>query len=170
MKVLLLQGYGITVDAGSGQILQIKVGEDTLPLRGSFWKIETGDRAFVTIWDMTSFTYTLTEEKLTLFWNKDTLTVKVQMFVQDALLKMDITVASQTLGLNRILFPVYEGIEKISGNDDYLTLPYQNGFLIKNPVDSLLKTDGEFPFWMGRGGHKYENEYPAQYSYQFFSY
>lgn len=170
MKVLLLQGYEITVDAGSGQILQIKAGEDTLPLRGSFWKIETGDRAFVTIWDMTSFTYTLTEEKLTLFWNKDTLTVKVQMFVQDALLKMDITVASQTLGLNRILFPVYEGIEKISGNDDYLTLPYQNGFLIKNPVDSLLKTDGEFPFWLGRGGHKYENEYPAQYSYQFFSY
>ena len=170
MKTFLLCGYEITVDGNSGQILQIKAGEDTLPLRGSFWKVETADKASVTMQDMTSFTYTLTEEKLALFWNNDSLSVKVQMFVQDRLLKMDIAVSSQKQGLNRIFFPVYEGVEKISQDRDYLTLPYQNGFLIKNPVDTLLKTDEEVPFWMGWGGHKYENDYPAQYSYQFFSY
>lgn len=170
MKTLSLDGYEIALDESSGRILQIRAGAETLSLRGSLWRVDAGEqKERFTLFEMTSFSFEQTD-KLKLFWHSEEMSVQVRLFVQDKLLKMDISVSCQTKALHRIYFPVFEGVEKISSDNDYLTIPFQNGFLIKNPVDTLLNTDAEVPFWMGRGGKKYENDYPAQYSYQYFSY
>lgn len=169
MKNLILHNYTITINEENGAIVSIKDTENELRLIGSIWRIEMGDKSVLTLWDMTEFTY-LHSEQLVLQWIKEDIRVKVTIAEAGGKLKMHIFAAGGRRALNRIHFPVYEGIEKITQKDDYLILPWQNGFLIKNPVDNLLNTEKEVPFWMGRGGKKYENDYPAQYSYQFFAY
>lgn len=168
-KELLLLPYTIVLDETTGQILQIRDENHSLNLHGSIWNVETADGSVMDIRDMESVSWTL-GKKLTICWKSPSLRVKAVFFCEDGLLKSCIAADSAVSGLNRVRFPIYEGIEKLSKEDDYALIPFQNGFLIKNPVDTLLKTDQKVPFWMGRGGRKYENEYPAQYSYQCFAY
>ena len=118
---------------------------------------------------MDNFKYEL-KSKLNLMWNKGDFKVVVNYFVEEEQLKSNISVITGENGIKRIHFPTYNGVEKISEKDDVLLVPYQNGAILKNPVDNFLNTDKDVPFWMGRGGKKYENDYPAQYSYQCFAY
>lgn len=168
MLKLAVNNYEISIDEISGNILSIKNEENELKLSGSIWKIETADKKVLTTEDMTNFSYSLSKE-LNFCWSNEKVRVNVKIFEEDFKLKMNINTVSYDKALSRIVFPIYNAIEKIS-DEDYLVLPWQNGFLIKNPIDNLLNTDKEVPFWMGRGGKKYENDYPAQYSYQYFAY
>lgn len=171
MKTLTLSRYTILIHEKTGAIHAIRTKDHLLTLHGSFWKIETAENPFITIEDMDAFSYTFSEPKcLVLIWQKDQFRVKVTFREEAQQLKMHIFAGGGTHTLERIHFPIYNGIEKITTKNDYLVLPWQNGFLIKNPIDNLLNTENKVPFWMGRGGKKYENEYPAQYSYQFFAY
>lgn len=166
---LSLNHYVITINETNGAITNIRDTEHNLSLHGSIWKIEKSDLSVLTLDDMSVFHYSASEH-LELQWEKADIRVKIRFLEEQNKLKMHISAVTGNETIRRIHFPVYEGIEKISENDDYLVLPYQNGFLIRNPIDNLLNTEAEVPFWMGRGGMKYENDYPAQYSYQFFAY
>ena len=68
--------------------------------------------------------------------------------------------------VEQVLFPVFEGLT--FEQEEYLLLPYQNGTLLKNPVENLFQKNVEVPFWLGRGRGGYINEYPAGFSYQFW--
>ena len=171
MKELVLNNYTIFIDENKKTIKSIKSGDYSFDFNGSIWQIQFADKTVKKACDMKTFEYTLTD-KITFNWTCEDLKVKVNMFECDNNLKMNISVTNDSLMLNRILFPVYNEVEKISqnGDNDYLILPWQNGLIVKNPVDNLLNIDKEVPFYMGRGGKKYENDYPAQYSYQLFAY
>lgn len=171
MKKLTLRNYSVCIEEEKGLILSIQEAEQELALRGSFWKIERTQACPLTIADMEQFTYELRgEDRLVLTWKKEAFRVCVTFREEEQKLKMHIFAGGGEEKLERIHFPVYGGIERISEAEDELILPWQNGFLIRNPIDTLLNTENEVPFWMGRGGKKYENDYPAQYSYQFFAY
>lgn len=170
MSCICAKPYTISFDEKTGAISAIQNGNDVLQLQGSIWKIETANRTFLSIYDMTEFTCNKENNSFLFQWKNDTTSVKMTVYTEDEKLKMKLALVCHQK-INRVQFPIYQGIEKISEEDDYVTLPFQNGYLFKNPVDTLLHgTEEDVPFWMGRGGNKYENDYPAQYSYQFFAY
>lgn len=122
--------------------------------------------------DMTDFKIRKNKEnRMTLEWESPLLSVRVLLEGDpDGKIRWRIQASAtdKETGLGRIVFPILN-CNPISpeGKDDMLLLPWQNGWLIRDPVHSLLDSKAPMPFWLGRGDGKYENEYPAQYSYQF---
>ncbi len=111
------------------------------------------------------------EGALDLYWAGGGLSVTVHCRDTDGMPGLTIDVSLENEAIRTVRFPVIGNIPLLSedGERDFLVLPWQNGFLIKNPLKNLLPLpDG--PFWAGRFGGKYENDYPAQYSYQFMAY
>lgn len=169
MNEVKLNSYLICFDE-KGIIKNIKNGNDEFKLNSITWDIEKGDNQVISPKDMTSFTYECKNDELKMYWKSDKDNVNVNIRYEDDFLKMKINVDTKDT-LRRIRFPKYNSISKITEKDDKLVLPYQQGFLINDPIENLLKSRKDVAFWMGRGEYgKYENDYPAQYSYQFFAY
>jgi len=132
------------------------------------WKIHAKDRTY-TIADMEHFTYTDTPKILKLNWSGKGIQVAVQLVLTRETVRWKIFVdMTDKTPLEQVIFPVLEGLT--FGQEEYLLLPYQNGTLLKDPVENLFKKNVEIPFWLGRGKGAYINEYPAGFSYQFLAY
>ncbi|MDR0405814.1 MAG: DUF6259 domain-containing protein, partial [Clostridiales bacterium] len=163
------------MELSGGGISALENGGARLTLSGSVWNIEvteqSGEVKTYTASDMRTFDFCVRGNRLELFWRGRDLTVRAAVVCEGEALRFRVAVASDGAGINRVVYPVFGGISPIAGRgeEDTLLLPWQNGVLIKDPAHTLLRNT-ELPFWMGRGGGKYENEYPAQYSYQFFAY
>ena len=67
--------------------------------------------------------------------------------------------------VNEVVFPIIEGLS--FNTDNYILITWQNGRIIKNPVDNFLSKGYDVPFWVGRGKYGYQNEYPAALSFQY---
>ena len=134
------------------------------------WEVKCNDAVY-TIRDMTEFSYIDHGHYMELFWNNDKTEVSVCIFL-DKKYEFNISVKTADDAIEKVVFPIFNDVNSISNSDEnaFLLLPYQNGWLVKSPVATILDYKGLFPFWLGRGGGFYENEYPAGYSFQFASY
>ena len=134
------------------------------------WKIKCNKNEY-TIKDMESFSHTEYDNYIELKWSNKEVSVIVCVFYDDKY-EFNIAVTASNDTIDNVVFPIFDDVNSISQNDEtaYMLLPYQNGWLIKNPISTILEYKGEIPFWLGRAANYYENEYPAAYSFQFFSY
>lgn len=106
-------------------------------------------------------------------------TVKVKVLIRlpdDSALsfwRIEIEVNSKDYGLWDVTFPIVDGLASKDSHrgQDALSLPWQWGLLVHNPLESITQTPRQ-SYWgsMGRYGYKYENDYPCQYTMQYFSY
>ena len=167
----------IKFDKVSGRLNEIIYKEYVLDMDSHVWKLSVKKGRNineVTINDSMDFYYESNDTSLNLYWGSDDYRVKVTLSEEDCKVKWCIDVESlkKENGIYKVIFPIFGRIKVISpgGVNDYLVLPWQNGFLIKNPLKTFLDKADDIPFWAGRGGYKYENEYPAQYSFQFSAY
>lgn len=164
-------------DKSNGYLKKIMYKNFILDTDSVIWKVEVrnGDNTIeVTAFDKLEFYDVLKESSLELIWKNECFCIKVTIDIEDSKFKWGIHVESflEEHRINKIIFPVIENIKTISvgGENDYLVLPWQNGWLIRNPINTFFNDKEDKPFWSGRGVYKYENEYPAQYSFQFTSY
>ena len=137
-----------------------------ISLSSKLWRVETTDGT-LEIKDMTSFTVQSYSDMLKLFWKNEKAQVAVTINAKcDGNIYWNINVdLYDKSAVNKVIFPIFEGLK--FANENYLLVGYQNGTLLKNPVESLLSKDEQIPFWMGRGKGAYENDYPAGLSYQY---
>ena len=124
-------------DEKNGYLKQIEYSGKTIPLCSKLWKIETND-GILEINDMTSFKTQAYSDMLKLFWENEKALVTVTLRAgDDGKIYWNINVdLFGGNGVNKVIFPLFEGLG--FENDNYLLIGYQNGTLIKNPVDSLL--------------------------------
>lgn len=167
MKEFAIGSFSVDLDENAGSILSIKKGDRRLNLSRLGWKIEFADKSELTEQSGFGFSYNYADG-LRLCWKSSDIYVFTDVFCDDELLKFKIEIKSSKKAINRVHYPIYDRIEKL--REDALVIPWQNGLEVKDPINNLLLSKTKVPFWMGRGDGKYENDYPAQYSYQFFAY
>jgi len=115
---------------------------------------------------------------LSMCWEDEAARIKVEVQVlldSDSVIslwRMRIQNADPLQGIWKVRFPLIESIGPIceGGQDDTVSVPYQAGMLIRDPVHTLLAKPDRVAAWAGRTGYKYENEYPCQFAMQFFSF
>lgn len=167
MKSFGLGNYIIGIDTVNGRILEIKNGESSLEFSSLTWRLELADKSAIAPDSGMEFSYEYADS-LTLSWHGCGASVKLTLFKDGDDLKSTMSASSDNIGISRVYYPLYNAVKKLP--DDVLMLPWQNGLTVKNPLENLLAPEKSIRFWMGRGGGKYENDYPAQYSYQLFLY
>ena len=167
----------LNFDKFSGNLKEIVYKDNVMKFSKSIWNIETGNgdtNREYQIADMSEFTYTSNESALEFIWSNENMRVAVNISASDGGFKWNITAETLAAGeyIKKVVFPVLGGIKQFekAENSDYLLIPWQNGSLVKNPVETLLNEKTEMPFYYGRGKEKYENDYPSQYSFQFAAY
>ena len=162
-------GYGKTkvlFDSEKGYLEKIIYNGNVIECKSKLWSIESGEK-YITIEDMTSFRVEEYSDNIKLFWKSKEAKVCVNISDKnDGKLRWNIT--AEVFGgkkLSRVKFPIIEGMN--FNDDNYLLITWQNGHLIKNPVDNFLSKGAEVPFWVGTGKYSYSNEYPAALSFQY---
>jgi len=144
---------------------------------GDIWSVEQkcdGKKSILTPSAATKFSYEIEPDLLRLLWENRTFFAEVTITLKDGFTRWNISLESfdDEKKINKVIFPIIGKMEAINekNEDSVLVLPYQNGWLIKNPADGLLQNGPdtmELPFYIGRGGKKYEVEYPAAMNFQF---
>lgn len=166
-------------DKNQGMLKGIVYKNNFINLDSLLWGIDVKHENVMqefSIKDMPAFNYSFRENDLDMFWENDYFKVNVRLKCNEEKIKWRIGVQSNSdeYCIYKVIFPIIGDITPFSeeGCNDYLLLPWQNGWIIKDPVHTLLdkKEQDEIPFWMGRVGNKYEDEYPTPYSYQFAAY
>ena len=167
----------LCLDEADGGLLGLETDGFHIPLEGALWGFDSAGRDGGTraVAPSPAFTFTHYAKSgtLHLLWEKPGTKVEVRIWNLEGQMAMKIAVVlPEGEALGRVRFPILGGLPTLSENgaDDRLLLPWQNGFVIRDPLHTLLDKQEALPFWCGRGGRKYENEYPAQYSYQFSAY
>ncbi len=153
-------------DEKCGYLKEIEYEKKRISLFSGLWKIEA-ESGVLEIKDMTSFRHEAYSDMLKLFWENEKAVVTVTLRSEECgkiYWSMNVDLKGENT-VGKVIFPIFEGLR--FENEDYLLVGYQNGTLLKNPVDSLLSKDEQIPFWMGRGKGAYENDYPAGLSYQY---
>jgi len=86
--------------------------------------------------------------------------------------RIDAEITDSSFGIRDIDFPVVGGMAHQDLHDyrDELSLPWQWGILVYNPLENIARNPKCCSWSMGRSGYKYENDYPCQYTMQYFSY
>lgn len=183
---------GFCFSKDSGYLEQIIYNEKQISVHSRLWKVQTA-KGWLDIASMERFRFECCGAMLKLYWENAEALVTVTLRTETVSgtsetvskydkLRMNINVdlkadnsqcsAGSNAGahtginaVNRVQFPIIEGLK--FAQEDYLLVTWQNGSLIKNPIDSLLCKGEQIPFWMGRGKYAYENDYPAGLSYQY---
>ncbi len=155
----------LVFDLQNGYLEQILYNGKTIPIHSKLWSIETNAGDFG-IADMTSFRKEECPDNIKLFWKSATASVTVTILACDGgKIGMCINAEIADNAIKSIKFPIIEGMS--FKNESQLLIPWQNGHLIKNPVDTLLSKNAEVPFWMGEGQGGYVSNYPAGISFQY---
>lgn len=150
----------------NGRLEQIEYDGTLIPLSSKLWLVETANGK-LTIDDMTQFNCERYENRLKLIWHSEAASVYVAVKEGDSG-KINMNISIDTHGaaaLNEVVFPIIEGLR--FDTDNHLLITWQNGRIIKNPVDNFLCKGHDVPFWVGRGKYGYQNEYPAALSFQY---
>ena len=162
-------GNGQTIlffDEQVGYLKGIEYKKRYIPLLSKLWSVETRN-GVLQICDMTSFRFEKYNDIIKLFWESDAGIVTVTIRIEDSgkvYWNVNVDLYDNN-SINKVIFPIFEGLR--FEKENYMLLGYQNGIILKNPVDSLLCKNKEIPFWLGRGTGSYENDYPAGLSYQY---
>ena len=166
-------------DKSKGILKGIRYKDNYIDFDCPVWRIEVKHEDAMqefSIKDMSVFDYSFQERDLEMSWGNDYLEVCVRLTHNDGKIKWRIFVQSisDEHCIYKVVFPIIGDIKSFSedGFLDYLLLPWSNGWIIKNPTHTLSGTKEEeyIPFWMGRVGNKYEDEYPTPYAFQFAAY
>lgn len=170
----MIEFANLHFDEKNGKLAGCEFDGNTYAINGGVWNVEIKNDNTVrtlTIDDMTSFTYKTVNDVLILTWENEELTVWVNISGKDKTHWTINTELNGDGGVNKVVFPIIGGLTSVKKNkDDYMIIPWQNGHLAKNPIE-ILKADSErFAFWLGRGGGKYEMEYPASLNFQYYAY
>ena len=167
-------GSRLIIDAANGSLLSAVFGSCPCPVSGGLWRLTenapNGGRQITP--DSMPFSAHIADHRTRLCWQNDDRTVCVDIFPIADRFEMSISVESAKHTITDVVFPIFGNVGPISkdGEDDFLVFPWQTGAVIKNPIKNLLPQEPA-SFWLGRGdGKSYENDYPAQYSYQFMAY
>ncbi|MBE7031334.1 MAG: hypothetical protein E7409_07960 [Ruminococcaceae bacterium] len=149
-----------------GYLETITYKDRTIDLHSKLWSVQTKEGE-LGIADMTEFRHECYDGVLKLFWTNDIAKVGVIVKTgEDGKLRWRIN--ADVFGgeaVRRVRFPILEGMN--FDTENYLLITWQNGRILKNPVDSFLRKGVDVPFWVGRGKYGYENEYPAALSFQY---
>lgn len=150
----------------TGFLEKIEYKERTIGLHSKIWSVQTREGE-LGIEDMTDFRYECHDGVLKLFWMSDIAKVGVTVKNgEDEKLRWCINAeVSDGEAVRQVRFPILEGLN--FDTENHLLITWQNGHLVKNPVDSFLCKGIEVPFWVGRGKYGYEAEYPANLSFQY---
>ena len=136
-----------------------------MELHSKLWSVQTKEDE-LGIADMDEFSVQSYGNMCKLLWKSDVATVTVTLHAECEKIYWGFNV--DLYGgdaVDKVEFPIIEGM-KFSKNN-YLLITWQNGCIVKNPVESLLSRGIETPFWMGRGKYEYTNDYPAGLSFQY---
>ena len=152
-------------DAEKGYLEQIQYNGKIIPLHSKLWTLQTADGE-LGIADMESFSCQTYDSTIKLCWQSPAASVAVTVSRDsDDKLRTNLSADLVSGVLRRVQFPILEGMN--FRNDNYLLIAYQNGHLMKNPVDVFLSKEVEVPFWMGAGVGAFTSNYPAGTSFQF---
>ena len=104
-----------------------------------------------------------------LLWSANGQEVSTQIKAVDNRLEFYAEVTLSHGYLTKMHYPILKSVSSIGDapSDDSMIIPWQNGFVVNNPAKNLIARESKPDFWAGRGGKKYENDYPAQFSFQF---
>lgn len=160
------ESFQLCFNEADGRPEQILYLGKVIPLVGKLWSIRTkqGDLGIA---DMTKFWFERYTDVLKLYWTTSRETVIVNLRCdRDGKVRMNISAeVAQDNAVRDVRFPMIGGLN--FEKDNYLLITWQNGRILKNPVETFLRKGMEVPFWVGRGKFGYENEYPAALSFQY---
>ncbi|MBE7030770.1 MAG: hypothetical protein E7409_04995 [Ruminococcaceae bacterium] len=149
-----------------GYLEKIEYKGRTIDLHSKLWSVQTKEGE-LGIADMTEFRHECYDGVIKLFWANDIAKVGITVKNgEDGKLRWRIN--ADVFGgevVRRVKFPILEGLN--FDTENYLLITWQNGHLVKNPVDTFLCKGLEVPFWVGYGTGAYKNEYPAALSFQY---
>lgn len=156
----------IHFNSQNGRLEQIEHNGITVGLPSKLWSVSLSDRE-LTIDDMENFRCEKYASSLKFIWESAEASVYVAVKEgKDGRVCMNISTDTHNGSkVNEVVFPIIEGLRFDS--DNYLLITWQNGRIIKNPVDNFLCKGYDVPFWVGRGKYGYQNEYPAALSFQY---
>ncbi|MBE7030413.1 MAG: hypothetical protein E7409_03165 [Ruminococcaceae bacterium] len=149
-----------------GFLEKIEYKSRSIDLHSKLWSVQTKEGE-LGIADMTRFRYETYDGVIELFWENDI--AKVGVTVKnggDGKFRWRIN--ADLFGgevVRRVKFPILQGMN--FDTENYLLITWQNGRILRNPVDTFLCKGLEVPFWVGYGTHAYKNEYPAAMSFQY---
>ena len=158
--------------AGDGRGLTVLRDGRPVLTDAPLWRINTA-AGTLTLAQMTAFSHTVIGDRIELYWTAPDTRITVTVRRDGDAYRFHIAVNTAADNpIDTVEFPRLTGFAAIRGEAgrDHLLLPYQTGWLCRDPIRRLLRTDEEYPFWLDRTGVKYENDYPAAYSYQYFAY
>ncbi|MDD2392507.1 MAG: DUF6259 domain-containing protein [Eubacteriales bacterium] len=174
---ILVGNASILINKDTGDLYELKYKEFKMLSAGCIWKLKLKHNNEILEFDKIDdlrFNYNYIQSGFRLIWSCDTfeVTVNITGRANRFLFDISVTTLSNKYSIYEVVFPIIKGLKPIDGNgeEDYLVLPWQNGLLINDPIHSLISKEEPRVFWSGRGIYKYENDYPAQYSYQFTAY
>lgn len=112
---------------------------------------------------------TATADTLQLNWQGDGVTVRTTAEVRNNKIYMTAGAQVKDGAVIRLYYPLFTAADSIGNTplQDKLVVPWQGGFVVENPAKHLIARQSDQVFWAGRGVKKYENDYPAQLSFQF---
>ncbi|MBE7030411.1 MAG: hypothetical protein E7409_03155 [Ruminococcaceae bacterium] len=155
-------------DQEKGYLEKIEYNNRSVDIRSKFWCVHTVNGE-LTIADMKEFWVQSYGNMRKLFWKSDAATVTVTLRTEFEKIYFGINVDLYgENAVNEVEFPIVEGMK--FSKENYMLTTWQNGCIIKNPVENLLSKGLETPFWMGRGKYEYTNDYPAGLSFQYASF
>ena len=135
---------GFTFDSQTGTLTSAEFEGKTYGLNGCLWNVELLDcesKKLLSPMDPMVFCYVESAKTLQLQWESPAASVRVCITAQDDKTYWSISTASDSYAINKVVFPIIKGFESIrkSGREDYLLIPWQNGWVIQNPTEDLLK-------------------------------
>ncbi|MDW7656241.1 MAG: DUF6259 domain-containing protein [Bacillota bacterium] len=164
----------MTLSSQDGHLVNIKNHQMMIAGSSSLWRVRLKSAKSEIVLEPSKQTQFWVHQKdsntTMLNWDTDQLSVVVTLKSQGGRVCFYIHVICHHPedAIASVQFPIINCLPiSDDGHEDNLLLPWQNGWIIKDPVHNLLKRDQPMPFWLGRGVNQYENEYPAQLSFQF---
>lgn len=134
-------------------------------LGSKLWQVENGGR-MLGIDDMQHFSSQVNGNMLRLRWESGDARIIVTVCAdKENKLRWNIQAELHSGAVGKVEFPIFEGLRFKEDNE--LIVTWQNGRILKNPVENFLCKGLQVPFWMGRGKYAYTNDYPAGLSYQY---
>lgn len=170
--------YGNLTFDEQGLLKQITYDAKAYGLNGILWTIEYLDKDgkvnVLTPKSNFEFCNFVNGNVLVLEWqnNQAVIRVEVRSEKSKSYWSISIQLLNDKESVNKVIFPIIKGFSTVKnhGSEDYLLVPWQNGWIVKNPIEDWLAKNMPHPFWLGRGGYKYETEYPASLSFQYSAY
>ena len=150
-----------TLEFDNGRLVELYQNGFRTGLCGSLWEIACNNALIEN--KSTDVTVVQNGNSAYLIWNCDCFSVQVRAACKYNLLYLSADVSGDK-PIDSFTFPLFENICDFgTPEESYMVVPYQSGFVVKNPIKNLVNAPNPQTFWAGRGDGTgwYENDYPA---------